>query len=266
MTAASAPSTSTGKSISGARIAFWGKNRAALAAATRLSVSTDIAATYARLAALYADRDAAVEAILVRKKTVDLIGDRFHKALENESALERVRSAETVAEAELSAIDENIALTRNALAAMIGAGPDRSLAIKRPKAIGGRFTVVPKALPEERACHLPQSSFRRRRSHQCAACHCRAAGADLCARRRHGACAGRRISQSGEMIVNKLSEINAEAEVDLDAALHRRARKKKRGQFFGALVGAVMICGGGYYAYDVLYAPGTRSPTMPMWA
>ncbi|PTW57684.1 NodT family efflux transporter outer membrane factor (OMF) lipoprotein [Breoghania corrubedonensis] len=141
-------------------IDFWGKNRAALAAArgeaqaaaaeaaaTRLAVSTGIAEAYARLAALYAERDATTDAIRVRKKTVELISDRFHKALENESALERVQSAEAAAEADLAAIDERIGLTRNALAALVGAGPDRGLSIKRPRAIGGRFTGVPKDLP-----------------------------------------------------------------------------------------------------------------------
>ncbi|WP_321341836.1 efflux transporter outer membrane subunit [Breoghania sp.] len=143
-------------------IDFWGKNRAALAAATgeakaaaaeaaatRLAVSTGIAQAYAGLAALYAERDAAANAVSVRGKTVELIGERFGKSLENESALERVRSAEAAAKASLAAIDENIALTRNALAALVGAGPDRGLAIKRPRTVGGRFTRVPKSLPVE---------------------------------------------------------------------------------------------------------------------
>lgn len=143
-------------------IDFWGKNRALLAAAkgeaeaakveaaaARLALSTGIASTYARLAALYADRDAAESDIRVRKETLDLMSDRFARSLENEGALERARSAESMAEAERDGIDENIALTRNLIAAMIGAGPDRGLAITRPMVIGGRFAGVPRELPVE---------------------------------------------------------------------------------------------------------------------
>ncbi|WP_288199003.1 efflux transporter outer membrane subunit [uncultured Pleomorphomonas sp.] len=143
-------------------IDFWGKNRAALAAAkgkaaaaeaeaaaTRLALSTGIADVYGRLAALYADRDSAVSAINVRKQTLSLMSDRTGKGLENEGALERSRAAEAGAEAELARIDEEIGLARNQLAALIGAGPDRGLAVSRPKVRGGRYTGVPKSLPIE---------------------------------------------------------------------------------------------------------------------
>ncbi|PLW79229.1 efflux transporter outer membrane subunit [Cohaesibacter celericrescens] len=141
-------------------IDFWGKNRAALAAAkgetqaaeaeaaaARLAVSTGIAQIYAQLVSLYADKDATSNAIRVRKQTVKVISDRFDKRLENESALERVRSAEASTQARLAAIDEQIALTRNQIAAMLGKGPDRGLAIKRPHVSGGRYSGLPKNLP-----------------------------------------------------------------------------------------------------------------------
>ncbi len=143
-------------------IDFWGKNRAALAAAkgkaaaaeaeaaaTRLALSTGIADAYGRLASLYANRDSAVSAISVRKQTLDLMSDRYGKGLENEGALERSRSASAAAEAQLAEIDEGIGLAKNQLAALIGAGPDRGLAIVRPKVRGGRFTGVPQSLPIE---------------------------------------------------------------------------------------------------------------------
>lgn len=143
-------------------IDFWGKNRAALAAAkgnaaaaeaegaaTRLALSTGIADVYGRLAALYADRDSAVSAISVRKQTLSLMSDRYGKGLENEGALERSRAAEAGSEAQLAEIDEGIGLAKNQLAALIGAGPDRGLAITRPRVQGGRFTGVPASLPIE---------------------------------------------------------------------------------------------------------------------
>lgn len=143
-------------------IDFWGKNRAALAAAkgetaaaeaeaaaTRLAVSTGIAQIYAQLVSLYADRDATINAMRVRTQTVQVIKDRFEKRLENESALERVRSAEASTQARLAGIDEQIALTRNQIAAMLGKGPDRGLSIKRPHISGGRYSGLPKNLPLE---------------------------------------------------------------------------------------------------------------------
>lgn len=143
-------------------IDFWGKNRAALAAAkgkaaaaeaeaaaARLALSTGIADVYGGLAALYAERDSTVSAINVRKQTLSLMADRYGKGLENEGALERSRAAEAGAEAELAQIDEQIGLVRNQLAALVGAGPDRGLAIARPKVKGGRFIGVPQNLPVE---------------------------------------------------------------------------------------------------------------------
>jgi NodT family efflux transporter outer membrane factor (OMF) lipoprotein len=143
-------------------IDFWGKNRATLAAAkgkaaaaeaeaaaTRLALSTGIADVYGHLASLYADRDSAVSAISVRKQTLSLMSDRYGKGLENEGALERSRSAEAGAEAQLAEIDEGIGLAKNQLAALIGAGPDRGLSIDRPRVRGGRFAGVPQSLPIE---------------------------------------------------------------------------------------------------------------------
>lgn len=124
---------------------FWGKNRAALtaakldaraaeaeAAAARLTVSTGIAQAYADLTSLFDERDSAAEALRNRTKTAELIATRQQLGLENMGAVERARSSEANARAELAAIDETIGLTRNRIAALIGAGPDRGLAIARP--------------------------------------------------------------------------------------------------------------------------------------
>ncbi len=141
---------------------FWGKNRAALAAATsdaeatkaeqaaaRLSLSTAIAAHYAGLAGLYADRDAAAEAVSVRSRTAELMQGRQARGLENEGAVRRAISAREGAAASLAAIDEAIGLSRNALAALMGAGPDRALAIARPLATPKGAMGLPDAIPAE---------------------------------------------------------------------------------------------------------------------
>jgi NodT family efflux transporter outer membrane factor (OMF) lipoprotein len=124
---------------------FFGKNRAALAAATseaeaaraeeaqaRLTLSTAVAGAYADLTQLYADRDAAAEALDVRAESEALISARCRQGLETQAALERAHAGRAAAEAHLAALDEAIGLTRNGIAALLGQGPDRGLQISRP--------------------------------------------------------------------------------------------------------------------------------------
>jgi len=141
---------------------FWGRNRAGLHSAeaqaeaahaeeqaARLMVSTGIAAAYADLATLYRERDAAEEARNVRNKTAALMTKRQGEGLENEGAVDRARSGGELAGAEIAAIDEQIAITRNQIAALIGAGPDRGLAIKRPSLPMNKGFGLPSSLPAE---------------------------------------------------------------------------------------------------------------------
>jgi NodT family efflux transporter outer membrane factor (OMF) lipoprotein len=124
---------------------FWGKNRSALAAATseeeaakaevaqtRLVLSTAVAAAWAELQHLYTVRDSAEAALALRDKTVDLFHQRYDAGLENLAGVRQVEARRAVAQVELVVVDERIALHRNAIAALLGAGPDRGLAIQRP--------------------------------------------------------------------------------------------------------------------------------------
>jgi len=124
---------------------FWGKNRAALAAATndafaaeadaaqaRLTLSSAIASGYAELARLYAALDAATGARDLRIKTADLFGKRFANGLETRGSLGQAESRKAAAVADVLSLEEQIALQKNRLASLMGAGPDRALAIERP--------------------------------------------------------------------------------------------------------------------------------------
>ena len=121
---------------------FFGKNRAALAAATsaaeaakaeeaeaRLQISTAVAGSYAVLVQLFADQQAAKDAVRVRRESVALVEQRLKSGLENEGALSQARALLEAAEVESETVDRLIALTRNQLAALLGKGPDRGLAI-----------------------------------------------------------------------------------------------------------------------------------------
>ncbi len=124
---------------------FWGKNKAAVAAATsdfaaaqaesaaaNLMLSTSLVQSYAELARLYANRDTTVTALDIRKKTVSLLQQRFSNGLETRGAVRQAEALSANAEAELLNIDEYIALQKNALAALLGKGPDRGITISRP--------------------------------------------------------------------------------------------------------------------------------------
>jgi NodT family efflux transporter outer membrane factor (OMF) lipoprotein len=126
---------------------FWGKNRAALAAAissaeaaradqaqARLTLATAVASAYAELAQLHADREAAEDAVLIRTRTVGLLTERLSRGLENQGAVKQAEAGRASAEAQLAAVNEQIGLTSNRIAALLGAGPDRGLAIDPPKA------------------------------------------------------------------------------------------------------------------------------------
>lgn len=141
---------------------FWGRNRAALAAArsdaaaaqaeaaaARLILSTGIAEAYADLADLFAQVDAARRAVEVRRRTVELMDGRRVQGLENAGAVERARSALASSQGELAALDEAVSLTRNRIAVLLGAGPDRGLSIERPTARAAEDFGLPANLPAD---------------------------------------------------------------------------------------------------------------------
>ena len=124
---------------------FWGRNKAAVAAATsdyaaaqaemqaaKLLIQTSLVQSWAELARLYLNRDTSQNALEIRNKTVELMRERNQNGLETEGVVRQVQALKASAEAELIAVDEAIQLQKNAIAALLGEGPDRSLTIPRP--------------------------------------------------------------------------------------------------------------------------------------
>lgn len=137
---------------------LWGRNRAALAAATSeaeaaavdaeqaaLMLSTSVAAAYADLARLHSARDVAEQAAGVRNETAQLTARRVANGLDTLGEQRQAEARVPAARAEVAALDEAIALTRNRIAALLGKGPDRGLAIERPRVSIGT-TGVPDSL------------------------------------------------------------------------------------------------------------------------
>ncbi len=124
---------------------LFGRNRASLVAATSdaeatrldgeqaaLTLATDIASRYADLARLYAEQDVLQRALAVRGASEKLVNDRVAIGLDTQGELKQARAAVPASRVELAANAEQIALTKNGIAALIGAGPDRALSITRP--------------------------------------------------------------------------------------------------------------------------------------
>ncbi len=143
-------------------IDFWGKNRAALAAATsmqeasaadvaqaRLALAASIASAYGELARLYTLHDTAKSAVAVRGKTLELLQKRQQHGLEMLGNVKQAESRKASAEEELLALDEQLALQRNRIATLLGAGPDRGLRITRPTINIAKEFGLPKEMPLE---------------------------------------------------------------------------------------------------------------------
>lgn len=124
---------------------FWGKNRSAIAAATsdvraaqaeaaeaRLALSAAVALAYADLGRLYAERDVAERSVQNKQETVGLVSRRVENGLDTRAELKEAEAGAPAARAQLAAVDEGIEQTRNRLAALLGAGPDRGTSIARP--------------------------------------------------------------------------------------------------------------------------------------
>jgi NodT family efflux transporter outer membrane factor (OMF) lipoprotein len=142
---------------------FWGKNRAAIAAATsdaqaaraeaaqaRMMLASSVAAAYADLARLYAEREVADRAVGLRTETVSLVQDRVTNGLDTQGELREAQAGPPAARADLAALDEQIAQTRNRIAALLGDGPDRGLSVTPPKAAA----LKPFGLPATLAADL----------------------------------------------------------------------------------------------------------------
>lgn len=142
---------------------LWGRNRAALAAATserdaariemnqaRLMLTTAIASTYADLARLYAERDVQQSALDVRIATQKLVADRVQSGLDTRGELRQADAGIPTARVDLNATDEAIVLARHQIAALIGAGPDRGNMIVRP----APSMLAPRALPVDVTTNL----------------------------------------------------------------------------------------------------------------
>src|SRR5437868_7503660 len=142
---------------------LFGKNRAALRAASRdadaarydadearLLLTTGIASTYSDLAALYAQRDNLDAALDIRTQTLKYVRARYDAGLETIDSVRQAEARIPQTQGDIAATDEAVMLDKHALAALVGAGPDRALTIARPAA----STLAAHGVPADASINL----------------------------------------------------------------------------------------------------------------
>lgn len=125
------------------------------AQAARLTLSSNIARAYVALAQAFAANDVATADHERAQRLLDLGRQRVAAGLDNQLQIRNAESAVASAEQQMQASEHEIETTRNALAALLGKGPDRGRDIARPAELSASSPQVPGVLPSELLGHRP---------------------------------------------------------------------------------------------------------------
>lgn len=119
------------------------------ASAARLQISAAVAGTYAHLMQLFADQNAAADAIRIRSDSADVVRKRWKAGMESEASYAQAQAQLKATKVEARDIERQISVTRNQIAALLGKGPDRGLSITLSPHV-----VNPASLPSKLAVDL----------------------------------------------------------------------------------------------------------------
>lgn len=141
---------------------LWGGKRAAWEAAVdqahaaevdthaaRLNLASNVARTYAQLAYAFAQVDIAQHEVDRSTHAFDLTQQRVTAGIDSALQLKQTEAAVPIAKQQLIAAQLQVTAARVALAALVGAGPDRGMQIERPQSLQIGSLVLPSALPAE---------------------------------------------------------------------------------------------------------------------
>jgi NodT family efflux transporter outer membrane factor (OMF) lipoprotein len=147
---------------------FWGGKRArwdaALgqaraaevdAQAARLTLAGNTASAYIVLAQAYAAHDVAVEEKTRASHLLDLSRQRAKAGLDSQLPLRQAESGVASAQLQADAAQQQIDAARNALAALLGKGPDRGRDIAKPVLLQAPAPGVPTVVASELLGHRP---------------------------------------------------------------------------------------------------------------
>jgi NodT family efflux transporter outer membrane factor (OMF) lipoprotein len=141
---------------------LWGRNRAAYESAVgaaraaeidvhaaRLALSTNIAQAYVQLQRDYLQLDVAQANLEDRERIHALTLDRHAAGLDSQVEVKQAQASLPTTRLQIVQLEERIALARHQIAALMGAGPDRGMAIARPTATALTPVALPSAIPAE---------------------------------------------------------------------------------------------------------------------
>lgn len=147
---------------------FWGGKRARWEAAlgqaraaevdaqaARLTLAANVASAYIGLAQAHAAHDVALAEKARASQLLDLGRQRAKAGIDSQLPLRQAESGVASAQQQADAAQQQIDAARNALAALLGKGPDRGLEITRPALLQAPTPGVPTSVPSELLGHRP---------------------------------------------------------------------------------------------------------------
>jgi len=147
---------------------LWGKNRARVKAyvsqekaaqadlqEARITLASSVARTYNQLALLYAQRDIAQREIHNRQEVGSITNGRVSAGLDTNVEKQTALGNVATSQATLSDLDGQIKSVRFQLAALMGKGPDRGLAIAEPVLAPSGAVTLPSNVPADLVSRRP---------------------------------------------------------------------------------------------------------------
>ena len=141
---------------------LWGRNRQLLAAArageaaaeadrqaARLAISVAVVQAYIQFDLNYSLLDVTTDNLTQQQSILDLTQQRVSAGLENTARVKQSEGTVALTRAGLAFVEANIELSRNQLADLAGAGPDRGQSLKRPQLHAPADIALPSQLPAD---------------------------------------------------------------------------------------------------------------------
>ncbi|MCD9086421.1 efflux transporter outer membrane subunit [Stenotrophomonas sp. SY1] len=119
------------------------------AQAARLDISTGIVQAYLELAHAWETQQVADEELARAEKTLALTRQRRSAGIDSDLQVRQAQARLPLAHQQQLAAQQQIDAARNALAALLGQGPDRGLQIARPQSLNPLALQLPGVLPSE---------------------------------------------------------------------------------------------------------------------
>jgi len=125
------------------------------AQAVRLDLASTIAQTYVALAAAHDQRDIDQDLLRQQQEILTIATKLSGAGLTTEVETRQAEAALAATRSELADLEERIALLRQDLGVLVGAGPDRGARIERPRLAGPAGLALPSRLPADLLGHRP---------------------------------------------------------------------------------------------------------------